>query len=817
MKHAIIDSSHSKPMQGGLLATFFALIVLISVGCAQKQNNTRQNEVETNLGTRASFRLSAASINERLNQNVLPKVQERITNMQENPASRTKTQALTHAKKGLFDEALRLALFKSATASANANVRREATLRTQNLMQGQQAAELDLDFTGNEQNYVIRYVCCSQLPIVFNARLPANQIFLANNIVGYPETNELVAVFDDLPIYVGEQIFVRVQRSTAPYHAGWFPLFWLHEIASETTSHKITTGVSYQGISRQIRNVVQAQFYQNCDHMNPVGGNPTFESEGPATSNYKCGEYPVGNTEASFSKNGNTYRFLNNQTYSVKGANFQNDYAQVAYSNATFTFPFYIGNLGTQSRHSEDYSAQEMLEEGYAFLSRTYWKTDEAREDGEVRIHAMDWYFKTWFDASEPEKSKSLKFSLRANLPGFLLYSPFADQSFSAWAYDFYNGSSSISVSAIELGGIRIEHLPLRIDGIIEIDTDNDADSNATANGISDSFEIESNNSVSIRFTDARLTRDPNLSFFDGISYVSSQQGSSALMSLAANYVKAVIEGILGDENGGSFVWDLISDDVLSSILQSLEALHPKLTVLFNSPSAVVIDACKASMPAAYRSKNNNFYAFYRQCLDFGASIHGVYFNNEASNSFHEGYGFTQPSNYWANVNKAGLLWRKPGSDRPSFPCPDDASCSVYIDRPWWADYDPGYVYTGDEKFDPEAWSYASSRGGKVLIDATASTSKHYWHFLRCLVPNADQKFNADIDDFVERISEETSEECRLSALETVCELYGEGEDLEVLFENRWGYRPQLSGYATYCQWAEELRAQDDGELPVGN
>jgi hypothetical protein len=105
--------------------------------------------------------------------------------------------------------------------------------------------------------------------------------------------------------------------------------------------------------------------------------------------------------------------------------------------------------------------------------------------------------------------------------------------------------------------------------------------------------------------------------------------------------------------------------------------------------------------------------------------------------------------------------------------------------------------------------------GGKVQFQASATTSKHYWHFMRCLIPNADQKLNADVNDFVKRVSENTPEECRLAALETVCELYDEGQDLEQQWQDRWGYAPPLSGYAKYCQWAEELRDSDDDELTI--
>jgi hypothetical protein len=746
-----------------------------------------------------AFTLSSSSINTNLRYRVLPAIQERI-DRKDNQKLLTAT---TTANSGLFDASARIPRVKNDDYTSFNEQQLSAQTNNQNTTH---SGALDLSFVGNEQNFVLRYICCTQLPIVINARLPSNEVFANANVIALPKQNEIVAVFDDLPVFVGEQAFVRVQRSVAPYHSGWFPLFWLHAIASEKVTQNMTMGMSYQGISRQIRQVVQQVFHQNCDNMNPVGGPATFELPGPPSKNYKCGEYPVGDTSATFFRNGENYRYLNSQRFFRRGFEHRDQYFRVGHSDANFNFPIYISDIDSQSRAAEDYAAQELKEEGYAPLTRTYFKTQEARDDGEVRVHAMDWYFKTWFEDSEPRKSQKLRISLRTNLPGFSLYSPLTEQQFRAWAWEPYNGDSEVTISHIKLGGMRIEHIPLRIDGIVEINIDNNTDN------ISNTFEVASSDSIAIRFTDARITKDPKLSFYETTEYAPVATGNSSVVPIALGYVEQIVDNILAD---GTFVWELISDNVLSSVLASLESLHPQLMVLFQSPSNLALDACKFSMPSAYQSRNSNFYAFYRQCIDFASSVEDVAFDNDPANQLYEGYGFTQSPTYWANVNEAGLLWRKADSDRQSFPCPGDASCSVYIDRPWWAAYNPRYEYVGGDKFDPDAWNYNSGRGGKALVNASATTSKHYWHFMRCLLPNVDQKLNANVDDFVTRVAENTPNECRLSALETVCELYGEGEDLEQLFAARWGIIPQLSGYTNYCQWAEELREDDDGELPL--
>lgn len=672
-------------------------------------------------------------------------------------------------------------------------------------------------FTGNEQNYVLRYVCCSGLPIIYDHSLSSNQLFNESNIVAIPEANEVVAVFDDLPVYNGDQLFVRVQRSGGQHYTGWFPLFWLHEISSPKVGAEIHTGVSYQGISKQIRDTAQTIFYKNCHTMPPEGGEPIFPLQGPSGKDYECGEYPVGNTNYNYNLDGRPFRYLTTARKVINSHNeeagpFSYGYRGIGMGNNALVmdFPVGIGSLSAQTRRDNDFTAQELGDDNFQFLTRSYWQSESAQEEGNVRIHAMDWYFKTWFDSDAPTNANEVNFSLRVNMPGFDIYSDWADQQIVVWFRDHEHVLSQANIQQIKLGGMRIKDIPLRIDGKVVLNI------NAAGTEIGETFVSNTQNKVSVEFTNIQATTEPEITIYDDVDILYQPQGNVEYINYAMSYFEFVLNGVLSNDGFGSYLWEVASENVMSSLLDALQELEPRLVQLFDSPRSLAIDACDAAMPMNYKTMQSPFYAFYRNCTDFAATINSQNFLNQSNSLIQIPYGFTENPSYWANVNLAGLPWRNPDHDEQDFPCVGEANCTTVIERPWWSLYNPYYAYSGGPKFDPSSYNYVSSKGGKVRYQAHGEATKHYWHFLQCLIPSVDQKLNANPQEYLTDAAALTPEECRFPALETVCALYGEGEDLEAQWEARWGNVPSLSGYAQYCAWAEELRNEQEGEGVYG-
>ncbi|MEO0444338.1 MAG: hypothetical protein AAFZ92_11475, partial [Pseudomonadota bacterium] len=508
-------------------------------------------------------------------------------------------------------------------------------------------SQANFSFIGNQQNYVLRYVCCSDLPIISDPTVPSNQLFSASNIVAVPESNEVVAVFDDLPIYNGNQLFVRVQRSGGQHYWGWFPLFWLHNVSSPKVGANIHTGVSYQGISKQIRDTVEDIFYQNCHAMHPEGGEPNFPSAPPADKNYQCGEYPVGNTAYQYTVDNKPFRHLANvrkviNSYTSEPLDSPLQHLAFGYrgtgigNNAiVLDIPFRIGALSTQTRRDSNFNAQELAADDFQFLTRSYWQSEVAQEDENVRVHAMDWYFKTWFDSDAPASAHEINFSLRVNLPGFDIYTPMFDGDILVWYRDHNGALSQAHISQLEFGGMRMQDVPLRIDGKVMLNI-NDTGS------IQQTFVTNTKNQVSVQFTNIEATTEPEITFYDEVNLIYQSQGNTEYINYGVNYFRSMLNATLSNDGFGSYFWEVASETVMSSLMDALQALEPRLVQLFDSPRSLAVEACDNAMPNNYKNMQSPFYAFYRNCLDFAATISSQHFVNPTNQSINIPYGFSE-------------------------------------------------------------------------------------------------------------------------------------------------------------------------------
>ena len=664
-----------------------------------------------------------------------------------------------------------------------------------------------------EQNYVLRYVCCSQLPIIINPNLPPDELFADDNVVAVPEQNEVVAVFDDLPVYNGEQLFVRVQRSGGQHYPGWFPLFWLHEVSSQPVQTKVDTGVSYKAIARAIRKMTESVFYNHCaSQVHPAGGEPTFGSSG-GNADYECGELPAGNKTNTKVFKGNTFKYLTHIPKNLDSITIEqkkNDFHAIGYHDnddtpeMEFTIPFYLGGINTQSRADWDSPIATLDDPDYEFFTRTYWQY-QSQQDDKVRVHPMDWYFKTYYDPNASNPHHAVNFSLRVNLPGIDIYSPWFDKELVFWYDPIIGWYKDIHFSAIRLGGVKIDEIPLQIDGRIVLSATEESQNT----DFDQAFTTDPNTRVGVEFTNVEFTRIPYVRFYDGISLqVSEFDDSMVLWALVDIFLESVDKALLKSPSniGASLFWLAMQDHLNGALLDALNELKPKLTKVFDTPRALAQQACGAVMPAGYKTKLSPYYAFYRQCRDFAATINNEGFVDNGLLPVQQQQAFSQSPDLWANVNVGGLGWGDTSQKKQAWPCVDDSCTTLYIDRPWWTHYEPNYNLLGGSKFSPANYSYSSHLGGKVQYQASGQVLRHYWHFVQCLIPEADRTLNTYLDESPEILTERLQTNCKLPALDTLCKLYGEGEDLEALWEARWGYTPPLSGYAMYCAWADELR-----------
>jgi hypothetical protein len=668
---------------------------------------------------------------------------------------------------------------------------------------------------GADQHYVLRYVCCAQLPIIQDPTLPPAQLFAEPNVVAIPAQNEVVAVFDDLPVANAQQLFVRVQRSGGQHDWGYFPLFWLHQKSAPVVESEIRVNASYMAIARGIREMSDAVFYASCNGgSHPAGGAPDWVLSG---GDFECGEYPVGDPSDTETVHGHAFRFLTSFAKELADFSWQMP-GPAAYprfgwldndgtEDIQISVPFYFGPLATQARPAGEYGITRLEDPDYEFRTRTYWQSEFAQDDPDVRIHPMDWYFKTGFAEDAPEQAGEVQFSLIVNLPGFEVYSPWFEKEIVLWHMPALATAKEARTSRIRLGGMRMDELPLRIDGTLFLKTaQNDGgeiDDLAYAGGL-----------VGVRFTDVRFLRAPGVSFLDGIS-VEWKKKDPGILSLAIDTLLSALNWLLLDDPfdlGDVLFWLAAQEPLRDQILSALQDLSPRLTQVFEAPRGRAITACDAVLPPDYEEMTSPFYAFYRICRDFGATLSDIAFHNPA-NALSGGWA-DDVSHAWANVNLGGIPWGGPDRDSRTWWCPGGGGddCTVTFDRPWWARHDPQYLYTGGPKFHPDSYAYSDGPGAKVTLRAEGATIRDYWHFLQCLVPGADRELNENPHATAAQLRTTLQEECQLPALETVCELYGEGEDLEAQWDARWGYTPDLSGYTAYCAWAEELR--NEGKYP---
>ena len=676
-------------------------------------------------------------------------------------------------------------------------------------------------FQGSEQNYVLRYVCCSQLPIIQDPQLAPDQLFSDNNIVAIPKQDEAVAVFDDLPIYNGKQIFVRVQRSQGQHLWGYFPLFWLHEHPSPVEPTEVHANASYMAIARGIRTLIEEGFYQGCNQPHPAGGEPWDVPDEAGA--YQCGEFPLGSADDVIQVQGHNFRYLTHidrveEPQTIDPPQEAIDYPRFGFwdndpvEGVDLHIPFYIGPLATQRRANDEYNLVELTDPKYQFYARTYWQSDEAQADENVRVHPMDWYFKTYYPDDASDHPKEVHFSIIAELPGFEVYSPWFEKEIVL----FYNGGllggyKEARTSEISLGGMRMDELPLRIDGKVTLKTAQNGDP-------VDDF-VQNLGYVGVEFTDVQFLRVPAITFYDGIR-LKFKKMESSLLNLAIDLLVGTLNGVLGSgtENGsfgGLLFWQAAQGDLRDDILDQLKDFAPTLTQIFGDPRSRATDACSTVMPAAYKTPLSPYFAFYRNCVDFAGTINDLSFINPPDVPVQAAGSFSESSDAYAQVNLGAIPWGSAETGSKTYFCPSSDSpdgCSITFQRPWWARFDPHYVI-GAELFTPGGYSYYWGTGVRAAARASGETVAAYSHFLSCLIPETDSAYNYNPWITQQTLQGKLQTACQLPALETACELYGEGEDLDALWEARWGYTPNLSGYANFCARAEALR--NEGKYPT--
>lgn len=675
--------------------------------------------------------------------------------------------------------------------------------------------------TDIDQPYVARWACCENLPLIKSLDVPDEDLFAEENIAGYLTQNESVAVFDNAPIYRNQQLFVRIQRSKKDRSWGYFPLFWLHQKSSPVIESQLRVNASYMGIAKQLYNLADKAAYDNCDFLHPWGGPSTSAPPKGNGKDYECGEFPIGNTNQLITLKGHEYKHLTNidkeipaQTVIPKNENIE--YPQFGWKdsdggNIDLSFPFYMGRISKQNRDPKEYTLASLTDPGYYFDTRIYAQYEVAEND-EPRLHPMDWYFKTWYPEESAANSDAVHFRLVTMMPGFEVYSPTFAKEVILWYEGAVLDYRDIRTESIRLGGMRLSELPIVISGrILAVeDSDDDGDINQLVpKGFGSRVRVE--------FTDVEFLRPPKMTFVDGIQIKFTEGG--LLPSVIDHFINVFNAILLNEDVSNNILWKAVQPAVEDMILDQLVLLMPYLEKSFALPSSIAKRGCENIFPSAYKSFNSLFYGLYKNCLSIADSAEFQGFENPSDviiDSKTTAYG--ESRDHYAQVSPGGFSWSSPSDKQKFLWCPGDQddNCQAKIERPWWAEYNPRDDYIGGPKGANTSYSYRWDYGVTVRMRAKASMVQDYWHAMRCIVPAADRSFNYSPNGNAQIHQQRLREECFIPMLDTLCELYGESEDLLNMWSERYDSIPTLSGYTSYCKWAKEEKQQDTPDFAAG-
>jgi hypothetical protein len=205
--------------------------------------------------------------------------------------------------------------------------------------------------------------------------------------------------------------------------------------------------------------------------------------------------------------------------------------------------------------------------------------------------------------------------------------------------------------------------------------------------------------------------------------------------------------------------------DVLNAVTQPVVSALP-------DPEAALANACDQLL-GAYATPSSPYYPVYLHCQEMtqNASIDVLPGGLDPEDACHR-------EDVFARVND-GRPWGSASHDEADFVTSEGQVVS--IDRPMWA----------------------SECGVGAVVETIARDS--FWPVVECLEGTLGEALRYDR---LATLRSDSQEACLLPTVGFLCEVYGDGEDLQAL----WGAGaslPAVDDYVGFCEWYEVLLEED--------
>lgn len=621
---------------------------------------------------------------------------------------------------------------------------------------------------GSAPQWVERWVFADGLPLRTRPESTASTLALLDR-------NERVFVTNTaaVPRSSPSAIFVEVQTADrSPVLTGWMPLHWLSVGTTHDSSGQVNLSLRYGLLGRQLSDVISGAFYSGCNkypdipHDSRVAwqGPPALSNPGsiPYARRYDCGELPVGDVVSA------SWKSVRDETINVPPV----DLPGLQIVPGSLTIPVQHSRLPQQTRGS--YSVQE-LNAAQPFNSAAPTRThesyrvhpDHALLDDYVRVHDTDaWYKVSWTPpASAPHAVGDAFVNVCFQLPGGQIRG-------APIPTDIHiDGLVSESrVTGIDWG--RVEYSSFNLCATVSIRDVRHLGTRGLdyLHAEQNPFRVEVLN-ASLRGLDIWVRDTPDVSGnFAPLHYNVALGLESFLHNLLTHDAVPLLFDLFM-----RYRLEDLAVDLLSDFATRLEAALP-------DPDAPLDGACDL-LPGAWSTAASSFYPLYLHCREAAQAASTSVFTNTALERQQLCYSPGARARAFD-----GKLWDDDEHDEVEMEyehAQTGLNVPVTMPRPFWLGCGPRFS------------AQTTAMGG-------------YWPLLSCMGKVADDAVNYQWS--TARTNEEMEGVCTTPAAGLLCQVYGDGEDLDAMWTARYGVSPNLGGIFGYCAWYEELtRPDDDG------
>ncbi len=517
------------------------------------------------------------------------------------------------------------------------------------------------------------------------------------------------------------------------------------------------------------------------------------------------------------------------------------------------TVPFYVGR---RQARGAPYDITQLgyaypWEQGEEVSHPVYGVTDDMLNDDQVRVHSSDVHFKFASSLNE-EYPGELQFCVRMYLPGVEVHTGTAPAHIELWHDPLLKGEKTAVIDEVSLGSVQIDSLPVEVCGAFTVAVDNGPDDDDTTRGFAfgdptfvanGGGTINTSTNISMRIASVNLVATPELTWTRdaSFSYAPGSEasvtsavlgGGTALSNLVVrfllqsgaawdaadgetlNFTEAFLNDFdpLGISLSNLAVWDAAgtnpgfdSDGIgLKYVLQdmlldTLRDMAGTLSASFPQPKRAMVRGCNAIFPPSYRKMTSPFYGLYTECTRFGGTLEVRPFVNRPV--LGAGYGSpTQNIEAWANVGQhtTGAVTTDSPADICIWPpANSDETGSICAEEPFSAAFDPHIDHNGAQRW---------GTGKRLEAEATGHAHPAWFDLFRCVATEvSDYVDDNPLAVTVGGAANQLRNECLGAALDGLCTVYGDADDLIEMWNDAHGTSGAVAGYHTYCAWADEV------------